>query len=68
VAGVPGITTNLGIDATTTPGFYAGMIYSYRTDVFIISDGANKSSSCNLLNGKIGFHRHIICSDGKNTL
>jgi len=60
VAGVPKITSNVGIDVTTGPGLYASMIYSYRGDVFITSDGANKSSSYNLLNGKIGFHRTII--------
>jgi len=60
VAGVPKITSNAGIDVTTHPGLYISMIYSYRGDVFITSDGANKSSSYNLLNGKIGFHRNII--------
>ena len=60
VAGVPKITSNVGIDVSTSPGLYASMIYSYRSDVFITSDGANKSSSYNLLNGKIGFHRNIL--------
>jgi iron complex outermembrane receptor protein len=59
VAGVPKITTNVGIDVTTKPGLYVSMSYSYRSDVFITSDGANRSSSYNLLNGKIGFHRNI---------
>jgi iron complex outermembrane receptor protein len=56
---VPKITTNAGIDVTTKPGLYVSMSYSYRSDVFITSDGANRSSSYNLVNGKIGFHRNI---------
>jgi iron complex outermembrane recepter protein len=60
VAGVPKITSNAGIDVTTKPGLYASMIYSYRSAVFITSDGVNRSTSYNLLNGKIGFRRNIM--------
>jgi iron complex outermembrane recepter protein len=59
VAGVPKITANVGIDVTTKPGLYVSMSYSYRSDVFITSDGANRSSPYNLLNGKAGYHRNI---------
>jgi iron complex outermembrane receptor protein len=59
VAGVAPITTNLGTDIMSKIGLYANLTYSYKDAMPISSDGLNKTSSYNLLNGKIGFQNKI---------
>lgn len=57
VVGVPPVTFNAGIDASTHIGLYANINYSYRDGMYFTSDQVNKTQSFNLLNGKIGFRR-----------
>ncbi len=57
VAGVAKIVVNWGFDVTTRPGLYLNFIHNYKDGMPITSDGINKTSSFNLLNGKIGFRR-----------
>jgi iron complex outermembrane receptor protein len=60
VAGVPPITFNAGIDASTKLGLYANVNYSYRDGMFFTSDNLNKTESFNLVNAKIGFKRMFM--------
>jgi iron complex outermembrane receptor protein len=60
VAGVAPVTANLGVDLFTKQGFYGNLIYSYKDEVPITSDGANIAHSYNLLNGKIGFQQSLF--------
>jgi iron complex outermembrane receptor protein len=60
VAGVPPITFNAGIDASTKLGLYANVNYSYRDGMFFTSDNLNKTESFNLVNAKIGFKRTLL--------
>ena len=57
VAGVPPVTFNAGVDASTSFGLYANLTYSYKDGMFFTSDELNKTESFNLLNGKIGIKR-----------
>jgi len=59
VGGVSKITANLGVNITTLPGIYFNFIYNYKHGVPITSDGIYKSSSYNLINGKIGYQKSI---------
>lgn len=60
VVGVPPITFNAGVDASTHLGLYANVTYSYRDGMYFTSDQLNKTQSFNLLNGKIGFKRTFV--------
>lgn len=60
VVGVPPVTFNAGVDASTLIGFYANVNYSYRDGMYFTSDQVNKTESFNLLNGKIGFRRTFM--------
>jgi len=55
VAGVSPWVFNIGIDFDTKMGLYATVNYSYRTAMFITSDGLNKTHPFGLLNMKIGY-------------
>jgi iron complex outermembrane recepter protein len=59
VAGVAPLTTNIGADIMSKTGLYANLTYSYKDAMSISSDGLNKTTSYNLLNGKIGFQNKI---------
>lgn len=59
VAGVAPWTTNLGIDINTKVGIYGNVTYSYKDAMPISSDGLNKTTSYNLVNGKIGFQSKV---------
>ena len=59
VAGVAKFTANVGVDVFTKAGLYGNVYYSYKDGLPISSDGLNKASSYNLLNGKIGIKRSI---------
>jgi iron complex outermembrane receptor protein len=62
VAGVPKIMANLGVDLKMKLGFYANVNYNYKDDVVIgygDKDVVYKTSSYNLLNGKIGIQRSL---------
>jgi iron complex outermembrane receptor protein len=59
VAGVAPLTANIGTDIISKTGLYANLTYSYKEAMPISSDGLNKTSSYNLLNGKIGFQNKI---------
>lgn len=60
VAGVPPITVNLGVDASTKIGLYGNINYSYRDKMYITSDNLYQASSYNLLNAKIGFRTTFL--------
>ena len=59
VAGVPPVTFNAGVDIATKIGLYGNVTYSYRDGMFYTSDEANKATSFNLLNAKIGIQQTI---------
>ncbi len=59
VAGVAPLTTNIGTDIISKSGLYANLTYSYKDAMPISSDGLNKTTSYNLLNGKLGFQNKI---------
>ncbi len=59
VAGVAPLTANIGADIMSKTGLYANLTYSYKDAMSISSDGLNKTTSYNLLNGKIGFQNKI---------
>lgn len=59
VAGVAPLTTNIGTDVMSNLGLYANLTYTYKDAMPISSDGLNKTTSYNLLNGKIGFQNKI---------
>ncbi len=59
VAGVAKWVTNLGVDVTTNPGFYANLTWMYKDAMPITSDGANFTSSYSLLNTKLGFQKSL---------
>ena len=71
VVGVPKWVANVGIDATTKPGLYASVIYSYRDKVNTTSLGTNDGNpltaanylyhagSYSLLNVKLGIQRSL---------
>ena len=60
VVGVPPVTFNAGVDASTQIGLYANINYSYRDGMYFTSDQLNKTGSFNLLNAKIGFKRTFV--------
>lgn len=59
VAGVPKITANAGADLGMAYGLYANVVYQYKDPVFITLDAANRTSSYNLLNAKLGIRRSL---------
>lgn len=74
VAGVPKITYNVGVDASTKVGAYANVVYSYRGETYFVSTNeipvnaqspttnANndaKAKAFGLLNAKIGFRKTV---------
>ncbi len=59
VAGVAPVVANLGIDLTTHLGFYGNLAWMYKDGMPITADGANYTTSFQLLNTKIGFQRRV---------
>ncbi len=59
VAGVAKWVTNLGIDVTTNPGWYANLTWMYKEGMPITSDAANFTTSYSLLNTKMGFQKTL---------
>ncbi len=54
VAGIAKIVANAGVDFQLLGGVYGNVVYNYKDPVYITLDGANRSSSYNLLNAKLG--------------
>jgi len=64
VAGVPKIIFNAGIDIRAAYGLYGNIIYAYRTEEFVTSNGLVngvpfETPSYGLLNAKIGLERSL---------
>ncbi|WP_121355436.1 TonB-dependent receptor [Flavisolibacter nicotianae] len=59
VAGIPKFTTNLGVDLGLAYGLYANAVYTYKDPVYITLDQANRTSSYNILNAKLGIRRSL---------
>lgn len=59
VAGVPKFIGNLGVDLGLAYGLYANAVYNYKDPVFITLDQANRTSSYNLVNAKLGIRRSL---------
>jgi iron complex outermembrane recepter protein len=59
VAGVPKNVFNAGVDVNAAFGVYFNLVYNYRDPMPFTSDGVNRTTSYNLLNGKIGIRRSL---------
>jgi len=59
VAGVPKKVVNFGFDLNAAYGLYLNAVYNYRDPMVFTSDGANRTTSYNLVNGKIGIRRSL---------
>ncbi|MDQ3277890.1 MAG: TonB-dependent receptor, partial [Bacteroidota bacterium] len=59
VAGVPRKVVNVGVDVVAAGGIYLNAVYNYRDPMVFTSDGVNRTTSYNLVNGKIGIRQSL---------